>query len=1257
MGLQYAIVDVSSSDPNTPVAAVELHGIGTTGIGGGNQPSLELILQAYNEPNYNDVGETNEASAYYPEPPTSNSDEVALQELVKAGTGPVTINVLASFTANSTEPYTLGWYNVADPGNTQQQLFYTPTAEAQSVFVQPLGVTSFDPGSSVFGFYNPSATVKVNNQLVTGFSQDALNTYDTTDQRKFRFFPYENASGVVVPDTYIMTSTEWYNSTGYDFTNMVAIVSNVMPATGAPTGPVLSISNPDAIVGSNTLIFNRIEGTNPTVGDTVHNTNTITLENTGQGSLTISNITVAALTGDNNTTTPTQYELVNAPAFPLTLTAGQTQTVEVEFVLDQVNANGHSANETNSAGNGGGGSDYPGVLTITSNDANAGTTSIGLEGWWQEHSENSNEPSVQTMVNMMAGWGTDIANSGTNLLIESTSPTAAPTYYGEETVSAYWAQADSTVPVSVMQLAAFHTQGATSGLKYFTEGTPGSTTTILGTGTDVGQTFFPNNSSGTAVATGSFNSSNDFGFEVLNPNTYSDDSLNTNDDASGHLVRFYPVRTATGALVPNTYLLTIDYPTGADENFDFNDNVYLISNIHPVATKTVTAPRTTGGAPASGAISATAGASSVSVQWEPVQDSTLTGYNIYSSLSPTTGYSLLNSSPISGDSYVDTTAPAGETVYYRVSAVDSIGVGLAVQTSVLTSGTASNSLQTTAIDETPTGSTTEITTGSAYTVVAGGPGVTGTSDGFRFIATTETGNFDVAVQVSSITVAGNFSTAGIMARDGLGASGANVYISASPANYRFKYRTSDGGSEAVVAGTTTTLAYPNVWVRLTRVGNVFTGYTSSNGVVWTLMSTETVADIPATCYLGLAVASNNNTATTTAQLVNYGVTQIYTGPVTTAQTYTVGSGQTATESVLAADVDSSGTITPSTFAITTPPDQGGTASFNAANSMLSYTPAAGFTGVETLAYTVGDSTGAVSSPTTITFDVINGGPVGAPATFTAVAGQGALLNVLTGDTDATGTIDPTTVSIVTQPASGATVTPDPVTGIITYVAPPSFSGTDTFTYTVGDDNGGISVATLVTVNVSPSTTGGLVTVPFAASAVAGAATTINVLSTDSDSSATILPNTVTITTKPNQGGSAKVNSGGTITYTSASGFGGTETFSYTVSDSAGFTSVPTLVTVTVQNPNNAPVIAGITTSSVVVNGSLAVNVNATANTTVGLNLSSIAISTTQPAIWHCIDQHHHRCHYIYPRSKRRGSGQLHLYRGRFKRSPFQHRNR
>ena len=62
-----------------------------------------------------------------------------------------------------------------------------------------------------------------------------------------------------------------------------------------------------------------------------------------------------------------------------------------------------------------------------------------------------------------------------------------------------------------------------------------------------------------------------------------------------------------------------------------------------------------------------------------------------------------------------------------------------------------------------------------------------------------------------------------------------------------------------------------MWVRLSRVGNLFTGYYSVDGINWTQMSSITMA-LPTTLDLGLAVAANSLTQTTSTVLSNYGNT-------------------------------------------------------------------------------------------------------------------------------------------------------------------------------------------------------------------------------------------------------------------------------------------------------------------------------------------------------------------------------------------------
>src|SRR5208282_3309254 len=129
------------------------------------------------------------------------------------------------------------------------------STQNQTTYVQPIGATTLDPGSSAFGFYCVS-NVQTPGRII--YTEDALNTFDTTTGRHFRFFPMEQPNGTIVPNEFIMTSTEWNAPIGYDFTNIVAIVSNITAAPGAPSAPVLGLQNLNAEPGSDTMVFNRI---------------------------------------------------------------------------------------------------------------------------------------------------------------------------------------------------------------------------------------------------------------------------------------------------------------------------------------------------------------------------------------------------------------------------------------------------------------------------------------------------------------------------------------------------------------------------------------------------------------------------------------------------------------------------------------------------------------------------------------------------------------------------------------------------------------------------------------------------------------------------------------------------------------------------------------------------------------------------------------------------------------------------------------
>ena len=156
--------------------------------------------------------------------------------------------------------------------------------------------------------------------------------------------------------------------------------------------------------------------------------------------------------------------------------------------------------------------------------------------------------------------------------------------------------------------------------------------------------------------------------------------------------------------------------------------------------------------------------------------------------------------------------------------------------------------------------------------------------------------------------------------------------------------------------------------------------------------------------------------------------------------------------------------------------------------------------------------------------------------------------------------DPTglglTVTSVTQPRKGsATKTATSVT----YTPEPGFSGRDGFTYTITDSQGKASSATIsVTVqqNIDPVAVADAITVSL------NTAYTFNPAANDTDPDGGT-PTVLNIATQPTRGTAVR-NSGTSVTYTPGSSFtSGTDSFTYTVSDGQGGTSIGT-VTVTMQ---------------------------------------------------------------------------------------------
>jgi Ca2+-binding RTX toxin-like protein len=236
-----------------------------------------------------------------------------------------------------------------------------------------------------------------------------------------------------------------------------------------------------------------------------------------------------------------------------------------------------------------------------------------------------------------------------------------------------------------------------------------------------------------------------------------------------------------------------------------------------------------------------------------------------------------------------------------------------------------------------------------------------------------------------------------------------------------------------------------------------------------------------------------------------------------------------------------------------------------------YQSAPGFSGVDSFDYTLVDAQFATDIGR-VTINVqptagANNRPVAAADFFAAVEGQTIAGNLLAdngkgADSDPDG--NPLTVNNETILTAAGGVVSIFANGDFVYTPRANFSGTDSFTYTVLDDQGASGTAT-VTLDLTPRNDA-----PIAANdafaAPHGNPISGNVMANDSDPDGdTLLVVAASITTA--RGGVVELSNDGNFTYSPAAKFAGTDSFDYTLLDSAGASAVGT---VTLSVTNRAP---------------------------------------------------------------------------------------
>jgi RHS repeat-associated protein len=156
-----------------------------------------------------------------------------------------------------------------------------------------------------------------------------------------------------------------------------------------------------------------------------------------------------------------------------------------------------------------------------------------------------------------------------------------------------------------------------------------------------------------------------------------------------------------------------------------------------------------------------------------------------------------------------------------------------------------------------------------FTVNASGRGTMYTQpDQVHFVYQPLVGDGSIVARVA--TESGGSTQAGVMVRQTLDPNDVSAFTFDYSGTFYMDERSSYGGTPALQGLATETLPY---WVKLVRSGGTFTSFASPDGSTWTQIGTSYSISMAQTVYVGLAVASLDNSTSQTATFDNVSIFQ------------------------------------------------------------------------------------------------------------------------------------------------------------------------------------------------------------------------------------------------------------------------------------------------------------------------------------------------------------------------------------------------
>jgi hypothetical protein len=145
--------------------------------------------------------------------------------------------------------------------------------------------------------------------------------------------------------------------------------------------------------------------------------------------------------------------------------------------------------------------------------------------------------------------------------------------------------------------------------------------------------------------------------------------------------------------------------------------------------------------------------------------------------------------------------------------------------------------------------------GGVFTVSCAGSDIWGNADSFHYVYQTLGTNGEVVVRILGLSGTNQYAKAAVMLRESLEGRSRNAAMVVTLSNrLSFQWREHAGSVSHAPSAIQGTLPY---WVKLVRSGDWVGGYSSTDGINWTLLDWVTLKGLAPQVYVGLAASAHN----------------------------------------------------------------------------------------------------------------------------------------------------------------------------------------------------------------------------------------------------------------------------------------------------------------------------------------------------------------------------------------------------------------